>query len=459
MKKTPRTREGESKRAEPSANEDYYIPDPRVIGSQYDILIDDSAEQRHLKENEERKTKAIFDAIEDHSSYIAQQENLSNQLEKKNREIEKLLVLLEACEPVPGISVEKFTKLLASSDENCDYRDSKIVDLAKKVRRLTVTINKDKALNEMNATLIQELNSKCNQLQQELDSRSLLPNRGSSSKSSRERDVDPDMESLSRLQKELVQSQRHAEEMKKKLAQTTEENKNLSRALARELGDGVTIEQAVDGGWRGRAQQIIMLKSKIKKLEAGTAQVQSQRDRNDVDSKAEDDLAGMSADRRMAVEAITEENSRLNERCTELENKVKGSKARIKNLENECLKQKSQLQVMVEKSTSDDELLDAFKEEMEKLQGQISALQAEKRASIDKATGLARDQTMVRARLNGDGTMTASRVPVALESDAQSEIELQRLRRLCKQQAEQLATQDKIIQQLRASQSTLFDNY
>lgn len=29
------------------------------------------------------------------------------------------------------------------------------------------------------------------------------------------------------------------------------------------FAEGVTVEQAVDDGWRGRAQQIVMLKNKV----------------------------------------------------------------------------------------------------------------------------------------------------------------------------------------------------
>lgn len=43
---------------------------------------------------------------------------------------------------------------------------------------------------------------------------------------------------------------------------SVEESKQLSRALSREIGEGVALEDAVSGGWRGRAQQIIMLKNK-----------------------------------------------------------------------------------------------------------------------------------------------------------------------------------------------------
>jgi chromosome segregation ATPase len=469
----------------------YSMPDPKVIGDQYDIIIEDNDYDRQLKEEEERKSQAIFDAIHDHSSLISQQEMLQLQLMKKNKEIERLMMLLDTCEPVPGLSAEKFSKLLAGSDENVDYRDSKIVDLAKKVRRLTVSINKEKQQNEASQLTISELTTKCDRLQREIDLGLLPGARTASGRSTRDRSHllaqlnqggesspnDPEVD-LHKARKEISVLYKNIEELKRKLADLTDENKNLSRALSRELGEGVTIEQAVDGGWRGRAQQIIMLKSKIKKMEAMAAAGLSTNNggpqrtaaslRNDVDAKAEEDLANMTAYRKAAVEAITEENVRLQEKCSELENKQKAGKARIKNLETEINKQRGQLQIMIDKSQSDDELLEAFKEEVDKLKRQLNDLVAEKRASIRDGIGaFAKEASITQARINADGTITSTRVLTnnnnkkgdmgGPSESSPRELELQRLKRLCRQQAEQLETQDRVIQQLRQSMTS--DDY
>jgi chromosome segregation ATPase len=449
----------------------YVMPNPRVIGEQYDIVIEDDVYEQMQKMEEARKEQAVFDAIHDQASFVEQQEALQHQLLKKNREIERLMVLLDACEPVPGLSAEKFSKLLANTEENVDYRDSKIVDLAKKVRRLTVSINKEKQQNEAGQLTISELTTKCDRLQREIDLGLLPAARTASGRAVRDRShllaqftsanenggVDIEQE-LTAAKRELHQANKAAEEIKKKLLQVTEENKNLTRALTRELGEGVTIEQAVDGGWRGRAQQIIMLKSKVKRLEAmaatGTVTNGTRGRVNDVDAKAEEDLANMNADRKAAVESITEENVRLQERCAELESKQKANKARIKNLETECLKQKNQLQIIIDKSQGDDELLEAFREESEKLKRQLAELVAEKRATLRNAKD---NSTLTQSRINPDGTITQSRIPNPQNNNlsgrkdesSPNEIELQRLRRLCKQQAEQLETQDRIIQNLR----------
>lgn len=76
---------------------------------------------------------------------------------------------------------------------------------------------------------------------------------------------DTNIESVS---KELLSANKTIEDLRRKYTQVKEDLKNHRVALAREIGEGVTIEQALEGGnWRGRAQTIVMLKSKIRRLE------------------------------------------------------------------------------------------------------------------------------------------------------------------------------------------------
>jgi hypothetical protein len=114
--------------------------------------------------------------------------------------------------------------------------------------------------------------------------------------------------------------------MRRKNLQLHDDNKKLERTLAKEIGEGRDVELAQSEGWRGRSQQIVMLKSKVKRLEAmlgggsggssssiigdslamsqvrGGATIASEaltyastnsRRSNDVDSKAAEDLAFM----------------------------------------------------------------------------------------------------------------------------------------------------------------------
>lgn len=70
------------------------------------------------------------------------------------------------------------------------------------------------------------------------------------------------------------------------------------------------LEQASEEGWKGRAQQIVLLKSKVARLEregcAGAASKPGSRFKSSqakgVDAKAEEELSSMSQDRQQAVE-------------------------------------------------------------------------------------------------------------------------------------------------------------
>jgi hypothetical protein len=74
-------------------------------------------------------------------------------------------------------------------------------------------------------------------------------------------------------------------------------------------------DQAVDEGWKGRAQQIVMLKSKVSRLEregggaggkqpgAGTSRPRGGgAQAKGVDAKADEELSSMSQERQQAVE-------------------------------------------------------------------------------------------------------------------------------------------------------------
>lgn len=435
---------------------DFEFPDTRTISAKYDIYVEgDEISPDPL--SPEVKRQALLESIEHSTALVGQNEDLIRHIERKNKEIETMHILLEACEPVPGLNAEKFRTLLQSGDENCDYRDSKIVALAKKVRRLTVAINKERATAEVQSANYSDLSDKYDQLQKELEAVLAAGPRATSNRSSRSgvtriggdsslEKVSGNQIDTSNLQRELTTAQKSLEEMKRKQAQSVDEIKNLTRALHRELGEGVSVEQAVDGGWRGRAQQIVMLKAKIKKLEAAAASgvvqgPQHARPKTDVDSKAEEDLAYMSSERKQAIEMITEERGRLAEQCQVLETKQKSLKARIRTLENDGAKYKQQMQLLIDKTGTDDQLIEALREENARLSNALK-----QKASSSGAPSPPKQSILSR---QGIDEQTAAEVSKNLQ-------ELQRLRRLCKQQAEQLNTQDDIIRQLRAGKVSMF---
>lgn len=193
-------------------------------------------------------------------------------LEEKNKKIEQLCVLLEALEPAPGVDPERIQKLMDEGvDENVDFRDAKIVSLAKKSHRLTMQLNKERSVTDKLNQQVLELQKNVGSLNQELQAAKAATGRGESNKvynrnmpaAGESTSAEDCLVTIAGLNRDLKESNKQMDELKRKLAQSVEESKQLSRALSRELGEGVTLEQAVSGGWRGRAQQIIMLKNKV----------------------------------------------------------------------------------------------------------------------------------------------------------------------------------------------------
>ena len=237
------------------------------------------------------------------------------------------------------------------------------------------------------------------------------------------------------LRKDLAAANKTVEELRRKVAKATDESKGLAQALAREVGEGVTLEQAVDGGWRGRAQQIIMLKSKIKRLEAtaglnattGTVQTSVSRHVRglDVDSQAESGLAEMSNERRVAVDAIVEERARLLEDYQKLDAKSQGQKARIRKMEEEAQTHRSQLKIVLDKSETDDQLISALRRQVTMLQQSTS-------------TSSRKDEARMEVAVRQAGALATSA----------ADTEIARLRRQIQAQREQIQTQDARLREL-----------
>ena len=132
----------------------------------------------------------------------------------------------------------------------------------------------------------------------------------------------------------------------------------------------------------------------------------------------------LGTEKRTAHEAQQLEKAVLQEQNITLDNKLKGMKARIQTVEKEVIKYKQQIQLLLNKATTDDELIEVLREEIQKLR-------------------LTPTNTNMKLTLNNN----PSNHP--LESNGNDQMELNRLKRLCKQQTDQLETQDELIRELR----------
>lgn len=226
--------------------------------------------------NDEKGDNASYNIastqLAESSLLLAREKEIEYQqkIEEKNKRIEQLCILLEALEITPGVDPQKIQKLINEGlDENADFRDSKIVSLAKKSHKLTMQLNKEKSVNDKLNIQLSDTQKTIETLNQELQTAKLLASNRSDTKSyNRNADTSAadHVATIAGLSRDLKEANKVVDDLKTKLNQSVEESKKLSRALTRELGEGVSLDQAVDGGWRGRAQQIIMLKAKVTTL-------------------------------------------------------------------------------------------------------------------------------------------------------------------------------------------------
>ncbi len=446
---------------------DASFPDPDDLASKYGL---ESSEPNDVFKNGL--------SLEQQMEIAKKQSVMVQKLESRNREVEQLCILLETLEPLPGMDAEKYRRIIENPNtENVDFRDAKIVDLAKKCRKLQISVSKERSMNESYLTQINELQQHNSLLRMQNEAFASSPSKKHSMNASkvikaadsqflssptREQKTNDDNNRSSTIkdekgylktQKELFLSNKKIDELKRKLDESVDENKKLSRALLKEVGDGISLEEAVDEGHKGRAQVIVMLKNKVRKLEAALLKVAQNQDDNstiatglntkmtsatnmtrkslDVDAMAEEELAHMSKVRNEAVEQLSEDLQRLEEEHNKMIEKHNGARARIKTLEADQGRHKTQMKLVIDKTDNDDKLITALKVEISRLK------QNQVRRSHD------RDSDAVEMRIQRASKEAANQATSHLDA------ELTRLRRLTTSQAEQLATQAAVITELR----------
>ena len=278
--------------------------------------------------------------------FIGESDRLVQKLHEKTKEIERLSILLETLVPIPGLEPEKIRRVIEGDSSGVDYRDSKIVALAKKCRRLQVSLNKERANEIASSAKILELTKLTEQMKKELEDarreasserKSSSPHGGSST-------------ALESLQQDLVLANKQIEELRRKLSMSTEEVRKLQRVLQKEVGDGASVAMTSEEGWRGRAQLIVMLKAKVKRLEAEvnsseSVQGRPHRRRRDVDSRVEQELADMQLERQRVLDGLLLEKTKLAEECTRLKDRLDGSRARAQILAEEGMNLKENIKV------------------------------------------------------------------------------------------------------------------
>ncbi|KAI9359210.1 hypothetical protein DFJ73DRAFT_817354 [Zopfochytrium polystomum] len=244
-----------------------------------------------------------------------------------------------------------------------DRKEKKIIELSKQIRKLNVALERERAAVSRMASRIKDLEA-------------------SQAESTRQEPVPSDEKPAeTKLLKERVaQLVRKVEEERIQSQSLRSELRHAQKCLVAEVGDEVAASKALNmpSGWKGRAQQIAMLKEKIRELSSVQQQcchkcseADPQNPLSDGSPDKEPDKARASLKkiellRRQEFEKATQELQVLHSANSDMRKKNEASTARIKYLEKQMIDLKSKLELLLDKSGKDAALIKALQDELDK---------------------------------------------------------------------------------------------
>ncbi|XP_036886478.1 coiled-coil domain-containing protein 13 isoform X3 [Sturnira hondurensis] len=281
-----------------------------------------------------------------------------------------------------------------------DVIATKIVELSKKNRVLVAESEGAKAR-------VKRLSKRVQELEQELQTAlARLPAKGAADAGARtprapagDRPL-PEAPEVKVVQDRLAAANLKMSDLRNQIQCLRQELRVAQKVLASEVGEDVNVQQLLSspGTWRGRAQQILVLQSKVRELEKqlGQSQSQSVGTASDELSVCPDPRKLTAQDRNLlririlerekqeGLEKLAGERDVLQRELEELRRKSEGLRARNKVLASEVKTLRSQMGTLMEKGRHDDELIDALMDQLKQLQeilGSLSLQEEKTRAS------------------------------------------------------------------------------
>ncbi|XP_052580938.1 coiled-coil domain-containing protein 13 isoform X2 [Peromyscus californicus insignis] len=274
-----------------------------------------------------------------------------------------------------------------------DLVATKIVELSKKNRGLTAESESAKAR-------IKQLTNRIQELERELQMAPARPpakgTTDTEDKPLRTQTGDralPETPEVKALQDRLAATNLKMSDLRNQIQSTKQELRVAQKVLANEVGDDVNIQQllASPGTWRGRAQQILVLQSKVRELEKQLGQRQNSElpvnsDPRKLTAQEKNLLRirSLEKDKQESWEKLASERDTLQTELEELRRKFEGMRSRNKVLSSEVKTLRSQMVTLVEKGRHDDELIDALMDQLKQLQdilGSLSVQEESRRTS------------------------------------------------------------------------------
>ncbi|XP_010622783.1 coiled-coil domain-containing protein 13 isoform X3 [Fukomys damarensis] len=325
-----------------------------------------------------------------------------------------------------------------------DLVASRVVELSKRNRVLA-------AESEAARARVKQLSSCVQQLELELQTAlARLPAKGATdtgAKPPRSRMGDgtlqPETPEVKALQDRLAATNLKMSNLRDQVQAVKQELRAAQKVLASEVGEDVSVQQLLSspGTWRGRAQQILVLQSKVRELEKQLGQSRSRSAGTASDelsvhpdprklSPQERNLQrihSLKRERQEGWEKLAGERDALQGELEGLKRKFEGARSRNKVLSNEVKTLRGQMGTLAEKGRHDDELIDALMEQLKQLQETLSSLSLQE----EKARASQRHQDQeAHSEAQRNSSLVAQLQAVVAEREAkvrQLELEVRQL--------------------------------
>ena len=262
---------------------------------------------------------------------------LIQQLVDKDRELESLRNILGYAKPEPE-----------DSEFSGDFRDQKLMELAKKLRTLQVALESEK---NRAARAMEEVN----RLREENMKKETT--KGWSRNAIKPEPKEP-----------AVNYEKNFQELQLKYNKVKGELKKAKIIIKKEVGDFDNIDNlAKNESWKGRAQQIELLKSKINDLKRQVGKRMEETTPSMPSVKVE----GSAEERRKEILNLQETINKLREELETAKKRSQGYSSRLVALEKENKEiretHKLQIKTLLDKTENDDKFITELKSELERV--------------------------------------------------------------------------------------------